>query len=39
MADMLTKRGSRYEVLEDILLRNVFRHAQTEDNIVKNKED
>ena len=39
MADILTKRGSRHKVLEEILVRNVFRHAQTEDNIVIHEED
>ena len=39
VADILTKQGSRREALEEILVRNVFRHAQTEDNIVIHEED
>ena len=39
MANILTKQGSRSEALEEILVRNVFRHAQTEDNLVIYEED
>ena len=39
MADILTKQGSRCEALEDILARNIFRHAQIEDNLVTYGED
>ena len=39
VADILTKQGSRHEALEEILARNVFRHAQTEDNLVIYEED
>ena len=39
MADILTKQGLRREALEEILVRNVFRHAQTEDNLVIHEED
>ena len=39
VADILTKQGSRREALEEILVRNVFRHAQTEDNLVRYEED
>ena len=34
VADILTKQGLRCEALEEILARNVFRHVQTEDNLV-----
>ena len=39
VADILTKQGSRCEALQEILVRNVFRHAQTEDNLVIYEED
>ena len=39
VADILTKQGSRREALEEILARNVFRHVQTEDNLVIYEED
>ena len=39
VADISTKQGSRHEALEEILVRNVFRHTQTEDNLVIYKED
>ena len=39
VADILTKQGSRLEVLDDILVWNEFRHAQTEDNLVMYIED
>ena len=34
VADILTKQGSKCEALDEILMRNEFKHAQTEDNIV-----
>ena len=39
VADILTKQGSRHEALDEVLIRNEFRHAQTEDNIVTYEED
>ena len=39
VADILTKQGSRCGALEEIWIRNVFRHMQTEDNLVIYKED
>ena len=39
VADMLTKRGSKREALDEILLKNVFKHARTEDNIVGYEND
>ena len=39
VADILTKQGSRCEALDKILVRNEFRHAQTEDNLVTYEED
>ena len=39
VVDILTKRGLRHEELEDILVRNVFRHSQTEGNLVIYEED
>ena len=39
VADILTKQGSRGEVLDEVLLRNEFRHTQTEENIVTYEED
>ena len=38
VVDILTKQGSRHEVLEDILRRNEFEHAQSEDNLVTYEE-
>ena len=40
VADVFTKQGSERDSLEEIMSRNVFRHAQTEDNMViyENKE-
>ena len=32
--DVFTKQGSQRESLDEIVLENVFRHAQTEDNLV-----
>ena len=34
VAYILTEQGLRHEALEEILERNIFRHAQTEDNLV-----
>ena len=34
VADILTKQGSRHAVLDEILVRNEFKHARTEDNKV-----
>ena len=34
VADVFTKQGSQRESLDEIVLENVFRHAQTEDNLV-----
>ena len=34
VADVFTKQGSERDSLEEIMSRNVFRHAQTEDNMV-----
>ena len=39
VADILTKQGSRCEALDEILARNVFRHVQTEENLVIYEED
>ena len=39
VADILTKQAYRLEALEEILARNVFRHAQTEDKLVIYEED
>ena len=39
VADILTKQGSKREVLEEILRRNEFEHAQSEDNLVTYEED
>ena len=33
-ADVFTKQGSERESLEEIMSRNVFRHAQNVDNLV-----
>ena len=33
-ADMLTKQGSKHVVLDEILMKNEFKHARTEDNKV-----
>ena len=35
VADVLTKQGSKREVLEDIVERNYFKNAQDENNLVK----
>ena len=32
VADILTKQGSKREVLDEILMKNEFKHASTEDN-------
>ena len=34
VADVFTKQGSQRDLLDKIVLENVFRHAQTEDNLV-----
>ena len=34
MADVFIKQGSVRESLDEIVTRNVFRHAQTENNMV-----
>ena len=34
VADILTKQGSKCEVLDEILVKNVFKNARTEDNKV-----
>ena len=34
VADVFTKQGSARESLEEIVTRNEFRHAQSEDNLV-----
>ena len=39
VVDNLTKQGSKCEALGEILVRNEFKHAKTEDNIVTFEED
>ena len=39
VADILTKQGSKHKALGEILVRNEFKHAKTEDNIVIFEED
>ena len=39
VADVLTKQGSKREVLDEILMKNEFRHAHTKDNRVTFEED
>ena len=34
VADVFTKQGSRRDVLEGIIKKNKFKHAQTKDNLV-----
>lgn len=34
VADFLTKQGSRHDILEEILVRNLLRHVQPEENLV-----
>ena len=34
VADVFTKQGSERESLDEIITKNVFRHARTEDNMV-----
>merc|ERR1711984_64939 len=34
VADVFTKQGSERESLDEIMSKNIFRHAKTEDNIV-----
>ena len=37
VADVFTKQGSKRDALDEIVLENKFKHAQTEDNIVTNE--
>ena len=39
VAKIFTKQGSRSEALDEILVRNDFRHVQTEDNLGTYEED
>ena len=39
IADILTKQGSKHEALDEILVRNEFKHAKTDDYIVTFEED
>ena len=39
VADILTKQGLRREALDAILVRNDFRHAQVDDNLITYEED
>ena len=39
VTDILPKQGSRHEALDEVLIRNEFKHAWTEDNIVIYEED
>ena len=39
VADILTKQGSRREEMDEILVRNYFKHAKTEDNLVTYNDD
>ena len=39
VADVLTKQGSKREILEDIMVRNEFGHMSTEDNMVTFEDD
>ena len=39
VADVLTKQGSRREVLDEILIKNEFRHGHTKDDRVTFEED
>merc|ERR1712105_492971 len=39
VADVFTKQGSQREALDEIVLDNVFRHAQTRDNLVVFEDD
>ena len=39
VADVFTKQGLQREALEEIVLDNTFRHAQTRDNLVVFEDD
>ena len=39
VTDILTKQESRREEMDEILVRNYFKHAKTEDNLVMYNED
>ena len=39
VADVFTKKGSKRDVLEEIVLENKFKHAQTKDNLVVYEND
>ena len=39
VADILTKQGSKREILEDIMIKNEFGHMKTSDNLVSYEED
>ena len=39
VADILTKQRSKHEALDEILVKNEFKHAKTEDNMVIFEED
>ena len=39
VADIFTKQGSKRAVLDDILVKNEFKHARTEDNKVTYEEE
>ena len=39
VADILTKQGSKHAVLDEILVKNEFKHVRTEDNKVTYEED
>ena len=39
VADVFTKQGSQREVLDEIVLENVFKHAKNKDNLVCFEDD
>ena len=39
VADVFTKQGSQREVLDEIVMENVFKHAKNEDNMVCLEDD
>ena len=39
VADVLTKQGSRREVLDELIRNNIFQHALNKDNLVKYEND
>ena len=39
VADVFTKQGSQREVLDEIVLQNIFKHAKNKDNLVWYKDD